>query len=258
MVKIEPVVKKFYDSLDEGKILSLKCKRCGSSEYPPVTVCSNCSGTDLEWAEISGDAKLLEFGWVNPIIASMGDPSFLKYMPYHYGSVELKEGGPTINGMIFGITDETKETIKNNLPYPLEAEIIQLQGFKTVVWRIEGTAPREQTVEEQTTTEQSAEEQITKPGFGDLIKIVFQSLFSKRRKKQGTGTGFSQDSTLGELFNDPAAAEILDKYVPEMSTHPQRKMAEGFSLKVIAGFPQVGISAEILAKIDAELRALGD
>jgi len=254
---MEPVVKKFYDSLEEGKILSLKCKRCGSSEYPPVTVCSNCSGTDLEWAEISGEAKLLEFGRVNPVIAGMGDPGFLKFMPYHYGSVEIKEGGPTHNGMIFGITDENEGTISGSLPYPLIAQIVELQGFKTVAWRIKGQPAKEYPVKEQTNKEQTVGGQTSKSTLGELLKIGFLGLLGKKQKRKDTKGGLSQDSTLGELLQDPVATKIIEKYVPGMLTHPQRKMAEGMPLKVIASFPQVGISAEALAKIDAELRALG-
>lgn len=68
---------------------------------------------------------------------------------------------------------------------------------------------------------------------------------------------FSQDSKMKDIVNDPAACAILEQYMPGASKHPQLKMAFGMSLKQIAGFPQAKISKEMLAEIDAKLKALG-
>ena len=58
---MEPIVKKWYDGLNEGKLLGLKCKRCGTVEFPPFPVCNTCSCTDLEWIEISGEGMMDSF-----------------------------------------------------------------------------------------------------------------------------------------------------------------------------------------------------
>jgi uncharacterized OB-fold protein len=61
MATMEPIVKKWYDALKEGKILGLKCKDCGAIEFPPVPVCNICSGTNMEWVEMSGEGELITF-----------------------------------------------------------------------------------------------------------------------------------------------------------------------------------------------------
>ena len=61
MIEMKPVVKKFYDSLDEGKLMGRQCTRCGAVEFPPVLVCNSCSCFDMEWVEVSGKAKVTDF-----------------------------------------------------------------------------------------------------------------------------------------------------------------------------------------------------
>jgi len=67
---------------------------------------------------------------------------------------------------------------------------------------------------------------------------------------------FSADSKLGELLANEKAKAILEKYLPGMSTHPQLGMAKGFSLKMIASFPQAGITPDKLKAIVDELSKL--
>lgn len=66
----------------------------------------------------------------------------------------------------------------------------------------------------------------------------------------------SQESLLGEVIEDPAGLEILEKHVPGISTDPGTKMGYGMPLKVIFGMPQAGVSKEKLAAIDRELREI--
>ena len=35
-IKLEKIVRTFYENLEEGKILARKCPVCGAVEYPPV------------------------------------------------------------------------------------------------------------------------------------------------------------------------------------------------------------------------------
>ena len=59
---MEPVLKIFYDSLkNDKKILGLRCKECGRVEFPPVPVCNSCSGMDMEWVDMRGEAELVSF-----------------------------------------------------------------------------------------------------------------------------------------------------------------------------------------------------
>jgi len=64
---------------------------------------------------------------------------------------------------------------------------------------------------------------------------------------------FSVDSKLGELIANEKTKAILEKFMPGMSTHPQLSMAKGMSLKMIAAFPQSGLTPDKLKAIGAEL-----
>ena len=55
---------------------------------------------------------------------------------------------------------------------------------------------------------------------------------------------FNADSTLRQVLADPKAKAVLEKHVPGMSNHPLLGMAMGMSLKMVASFPQAGISPD--------------
>ena len=66
------------------------------------------------------------------------------------------------------------------------------------------------------------------------------------------------DSSIADLFDNPAAAAVLNKHMPAMAQHPQIGMAKamGLSLKAVAGFSDGKITDEMLAAVAAELAAL--
>lgn len=131
MVKMQPYVKMWYDFLAEGKIMGLKCNRCGSIEFPPVTVCYECSGTDLSWVEMSGEGQLISF-----TKAIYAQPPFAQYAPYIYGTVLLKEGG-TFPGIIFGVEEGQEEGLFDRLPIDVKAEVMPRDGYSAVAFRVE-------------------------------------------------------------------------------------------------------------------------
>jgi len=130
MVKMEPIVEKWYNYFEEGKIMGFKCQRCGSYIFPPVPVCEHCSGTNLTWEELSGEGTLLEFD-----INRFPDPPFAKFAPFAYGHVKLKEG-PTYGSIIEGINlDNPKEEFEK-LPMDVKAEVKQMEGYKIIAFRV--------------------------------------------------------------------------------------------------------------------------
>lgn len=132
MKKLQLVVKKWYEALDESKMMAFRCNRCGAYEFPPVYCCNSCSGTDMEWTEISGNAKLLDFVLPSPFFVQ---PENEYLMPYCLGSVELEEG-PRFNALVPGVSKENKKEMNDKLPIPLIAETVQRDGFKTIIFRI--------------------------------------------------------------------------------------------------------------------------
>lgn len=86
---MEPITKKFYDALAEGKLLGRKCPECGAIEFPPHLGCNACGYHATEWVELSGHGTLESF--VVPGIQN--DKPYLKAVePYGYGKVKLDEG----------------------------------------------------------------------------------------------------------------------------------------------------------------------
>jgi len=132
MKKPELVVKTFYDSLNEGKILGKKCNCCGNYEFPPLYSCNECSAHDMEWAEMSGDAEVVEFLLPTGMLADAKDKDL---MPYALGAVTMKEG-PSMRTIIRGITKENAAHIRANMPYPAKAELVQEDGYKRIVFHI--------------------------------------------------------------------------------------------------------------------------
>lgn len=67
---------------------------------------------------------------------------------------------------------------------------------------------------------------------------------------------YSAESTVGELLQSEAARAIVERHLPGIGGHPQLGMAKGMSLATVAKFTGGLISAEALAAIDKDLKAL--
>ena len=133
-VKLERIVKTYYDKLDEGKIMGRKCKDCGALEWPPLLGCNTCGSTEMEWVEISGKAKLVQFVMPSPITRKP-EMDFIK--PYALGVVELPEG-PAVNVMVRGIDRKNKDIVREQMPVDVHATIVQKdEDYKTVIFDLD-------------------------------------------------------------------------------------------------------------------------
>ena len=132
-VKLEKVVEKFYEGLEEGKFLGRKCKECGAVEFPPVYACNTCGCMDMEWVEISGKAVMNSI--VMPAALS-SKPEYSQMGPIAYGEVEIEEGA-SFNAVVKGINKKKRKELLEKLPVPVHAEIFQRDGYKTVVFALD-------------------------------------------------------------------------------------------------------------------------
>ena len=132
-VKLEKVVEKFYEGLEEGKFLGRKCKECGAVEFPPVYACNTCGCMDMEWVEISGKAVMKSI--VMPAALS-SKPEYSQMGPIAYGEVEIEEGA-SFNAVVKGINKKKRKDLLEKLPVPVHAEIFQRDGYKTVVFALD-------------------------------------------------------------------------------------------------------------------------
>jgi hypothetical protein len=89
--------KAYFDALKKNRLLGLKCKGCATITCPPKITCQECTGTDLEVAELSGKGKIVTFTTSN--VAPLGREV---EAPYTIVLVELEEG-PWIMGNLIDI-----------------------------------------------------------------------------------------------------------------------------------------------------------
>ena len=127
-VKLEKVVEKFYEGLEDGKF-----KECGAVEFPPVYACNTCGCMDMEWVEISGKAVMKSI--VMPAALS-SKPEYSQMGPIAYGEVEIEEGA-SFNAVVKGINKKKRKELLEKLPVPVHAEIFQRDGYKTVVFALD-------------------------------------------------------------------------------------------------------------------------
>ncbi len=67
---------------------------------------------------------------------------------------------------------------------------------------------------------------------------------------------FSENSTLGELLSHIAAAGVLEKHLPGVTTSPMVSMGKSFTLKQFSAFPQANIPADLLSAIVKDLASI--
>lgn len=132
-IKLERLVKTYYDALEEGKILGRKCPVCGNVEWPPVYACNACGSYETEWYEMSGRGVMLELYMPTPLSSK---PAYKDLEPYAYGWVKTEEG-PERNVMVLNVTRENEAWIRAHMPYPVHMEIVQRDGYKTCIFAID-------------------------------------------------------------------------------------------------------------------------
>jgi uncharacterized OB-fold protein len=54
-------IHQFYENLRENRFTTTKCKKCGTTPFPPRVVCPKCNSDDLEWVDLSTKGKVLRF-----------------------------------------------------------------------------------------------------------------------------------------------------------------------------------------------------
>jgi hypothetical protein len=77
----------FVEYLQEGKVMTTRCKRCQKVMFPPRMDCPECGGGEMEWTEIKGAGQLVTFTTV-----LYGPAGFEKETPYVLGLVKFPLG----------------------------------------------------------------------------------------------------------------------------------------------------------------------
>ena len=67
---------------------------------------------------------------------------------------------------------------------------------------------------------------------------------------------YTVDDKMKTLLAAPEAVAVLERFFPKILKNPALQMTAAMTLRQVAGFAQSGLTAESLAEIDAQLRAL--
>jgi uncharacterized protein len=94
--RISGFTQPFWRGLDEGRLLSTRCKACQQQSFPPRNLCRGCWSTSLEWVELSLIGRLYSFTRIH-----IAPHAFKDDAPYAIGLIDL-EGGPRLMCRLIG------------------------------------------------------------------------------------------------------------------------------------------------------------
>ncbi|MFC1921068.1 Zn-ribbon domain-containing OB-fold protein [Chloroflexota bacterium] len=76
----------FITYLEQGKVMTTRCKKCGTSYFPPKMDCPACLDSEAEWFEIKNNGKLITYTTVH-----YGPSGFEDEAPYTLGIGEFDD-----------------------------------------------------------------------------------------------------------------------------------------------------------------------
>lgn len=74
--------------------------------------------------------------------------------------------------------------------------------------------------------------------------------------REESNVTYTVDDKMKTLLAAPEAVAVLERFFPKILKNPVLQMTAAMTLRQVAGFAQSGLTAESLAEIDAQLRAL--
>lgn len=141
MYELRPILKTYYDALEEGKILGMKCEECGDVVWPPLPTCQKCGSTKLNWIEMGTEAIVDEIRFEHP--GKAGDYTFAKANQYFVNKepyaicVGHFNGGNQFHAALYGVNADNIDKLVSELPFAAKAEFMQMDGgFKSVGFRV--------------------------------------------------------------------------------------------------------------------------
>ena len=87
-------IESFYNFVREGKLMGVKCAKCGQVLVPPKPMCPSCFSKELKWKELPKRGKLLTY-----TVIHVSPKQFQSMAPYVVGVVKLEENAQ-LPGMI--------------------------------------------------------------------------------------------------------------------------------------------------------------
>lgn len=142
MYKLRPILKPYYDALEENRILGMKCEECGYVIWPPLPTCQKCGSYHVDWIEMEQLPIIEEIRYEDSSVG--GDYTFRKanqyfvdQSPYCICVGRWPNGSECFHGALYGITEENLAKWQAKLPFTAKIHMIQLDGdFKAVGFEV--------------------------------------------------------------------------------------------------------------------------
>lgn len=144
MYKLRPILKTYYESLSEDKILGMKCTECGDVVWPPLPTCQKCGSYELDWVDLGKEAIIEEIRFEN--INAAADYTFVKAneyfvdkkTPYCICVGRFPEGTHQFHAALYGIMPENVDEWTAKLPFIAKVRYNELvSGVRSVGFTVE-------------------------------------------------------------------------------------------------------------------------
>ena len=83
----EAKTEEFVTYLEQGKVMTTKCKKCGTQYFPPKMDCPKCLLSDVEWVKIDNEGKLVTY-----TVVHYGPSGFENEAPYTLAIGDFGDG----------------------------------------------------------------------------------------------------------------------------------------------------------------------
>lgn len=102
---------RFFQNIREGKLMAVKCKKCGRLAVPPRPVCPDCGSLEFDWVQLSGKGKIATFTSIAVAPTFMMEKGHDRNHPYFAVIVNLDEG-QRLAGYLAGASGIKPEDLK--------------------------------------------------------------------------------------------------------------------------------------------------
>ncbi|MFW9963753.1 MAG: Zn-ribbon domain-containing OB-fold protein [Candidatus Sifarchaeia archaeon] len=112
----QPTIEEYLKNIEERMFKAYRCVECGSIIAPPSGTCYECGSSKMDWANVSGNGKLVSF-----TVIHVAPDEFAEEAPYYVGIIELEEG-TRISARLIGFDPLKPEEVTLGIPLILDYE----------------------------------------------------------------------------------------------------------------------------------------
>ena len=84
----------YFDGAGDGELRLQQCRDCSKYQFYPRTICSHCSGDELDWKNASGNGVIASFTVVRRAVSAAYEA------PYVVALIDLAEGPRMMSALV--------------------------------------------------------------------------------------------------------------------------------------------------------------